>query len=326
MTLCADIVWNCQRLLYICNIVAFCNLEFNSWLNIICKMPLLLAGAFFLCGCGCVVKAAKFGCCILIFAMTQTAIQVEDLTVSYQQKPVLWGIHLAVPAGKLIGIIGPNGAGKSTLLKTVMGLIPPLSGRIRLFGEALNAVRQRVSYVPQRESVDWDFPVSVLDVVLMGRYAKLGLLRRPRSSDREIAWECLRQVGMEAFGDRQIAQLSGGQQQRVFLARALAQKADLYLMDEPFVGVDAATEASVIGLLRQIRDEGKTVMVVHHDLQSAARYFDWIILLNMRLVAAGPTAEVLRPALLQEAYGGKLTVLSEVSHIAQQQDLNRREG
>src|SRR5687768_14440567 len=191
-------------------------------------------------------------------------IEVHDLTVAYHKKPVLWGIDLIVPRGKLIGIVGPNGAGKSTLIKAVMGLIPLSSGWVKVFGQPFRKNLARVGYVPQRESVDWDFPVSVMDVVLMGRYGHLGLLRRPSRRDREIARECLDKVKMLPFANRQIANLSGGQQQRVFLARALAQESDLYLMDEPFSGVDAATESAIMALLHELKERGKTLMVVHH--------------------------------------------------------------
>lgn len=252
-------------------------------------------------------------------------VEFHDLTVAYHRKPVLWNIDLTLPRGALVGIIGPNGAGKSTLIKAAMGLLPLGSGYVRLFDQPLDEVRDRVSYVPQRETVDWDFPTSVLDVVLMGRYAKLGLLKRPSKADRELALHCLRQVGMEDFVKRQISQLSGGQQQRVFLARALAQQADLYFMDEPFAGVDAATEAAILDILRELTTQGKTVVVVHHDLQSAAEYFDWIILLNMRLIASGPIDQVFTNELLQEAYGGKLTVLSEVGELVRKRQIPNRE-
>jgi manganese/zinc/iron transport system ATP- binding protein len=247
------------------------------------------------------------------------ALEVHDLTVAFDKKPVLWNVDLTIPQGKLVGIIGPNGAGKSTFIKAVMGLLPLSSGYAKLFDAPLNDVRSRVSYVPQRESVDWDFPVSVLDVVLMGRYGKLGLLRTPRKADLDVAKDCLKKVGMEAFANRQIAQLSGGQQQRTFLARALAQQADLYFMDEPFAGVDAATEKAIIQLMQSMTANNKTVVVVHHDLQSVTNYFDWVILLNTRLVAYGPTETTFTSKKLQETYGGKLTLLSEVA------DLIRRE-
>lgn len=252
-------------------------------------------------------------------------VEVHDLTVSYYKKPVLWGIDLALPPGKVIGIIGPNGAGKSTLLKAIMGLVPADSGYVKLFDQPLHKVRKQVSYVPQKESVDWDFPASVLDVVVMGRYAQLGLFQRPRKVDKELAMQCLQQVDMEQFAQRHIAQLSGGQQQRVFLARALAQEAQLYLMDEPFVGVDVATEKTVITLLQNLAQQGKSIIVVHHDLQTASQYFDWAILLNIRLIGAGPAQEVLTPALLRETYGGKLTVLSQVSDLLKEEGRSPRE-
>ena len=244
-----------------------------------------------------------------------SALEIHDLTVSYDKKPVLWGVDLEIPKGAIAGIIGPNGAGKSTLIKSVMGLLPLSSGYVKLFDQDLEKVRQRVSYVPQRESVDWDFPASVMDVVLMGRYGNLGLFKRPRKADREAATYSLEQVGMVPFKDRQISQLSGGQQQRVFLARALTQQADIYFMDEPFAGVDAATEKAIIQILKNLAAAGKTVIVVHHDLQSVATYFDWLIMLNLRLVAAGPTREVFKPDLLEETYGGKLTLLTEVGEL-----------
>lgn len=252
-------------------------------------------------------------------------LEIHDLTVSYSRKPVLWNVDLTLPEGQLIGIIGPNGAGKSTLIKAVMGLVPLSSGWVQLFGQELDTVRKRVAYVPQRESVDWDFPASVMDVVLMGRYADIGLVLRPRKADYEVAEDCLRKVGMEAFAKRQISQLSGGQQQRVFLARALAQQADLYFMDEPFAGVDAATEKAIIALLTDMAKKGKTVVVVHHDLQSASQYFDWVLLLNMRLVASGKTEDVFTQELLQETYGGKLNILSEVGELLQKGQFPARE-
>jgi manganese/zinc/iron transport system ATP- binding protein len=261
----------------------------------------------------------------MIVQVENPVLEVHDLTVSYNRKPVLWDVDLSIPQGALVGIIGPNGAGKSTLIKSVMGLIPLSSGYVKLFGQSLEEVREKVSYVPQKESVDWDFPASVFDVVLMGRYAKLGLFRSIRASDKEIAMDCLRKVGMEGFKNRQISQLSGGQQQRVFLARALAQKADLYFMDEPFTGVDAATESAIVELLREMRSQNKTVIVVHHDLQSAIEYFDWIILLNMRLVASGKTEDVFTTKLLQETYGGKLNILAEVSDLIRKGNYPNRE-
>ena len=245
-------------------------------------------------------------------------LEVHDLTVAYQRKPVLWGIDLVVPKGKLVGIVGPNGAGKSTLIKAALGLVPTSSGWVKIFGKPAKKNLEAVGYVPQRESVDWDFPVTVMDVVLMGRYGRLGLIKRPSAKDREIARECLEKVKMLPFANRQIANLSGGQQQRVFLARALAQESDLYFMDEPFAGVDAATEAAIIALLHELKERGKTLMVVHHDLPTARNYFDMLLLLNMRVVAFGPTEEVFTYELLQETYGGRLTILSEVADAVRQ--------
>lgn len=241
------------------------------------------------------------------------ALETHDLTVAYHKKPVIYGVDVAVPAGKLVGVIGPNGAGKSTLIKAILGLLPLTGGWVKVFGETYRRAAKRVGYVPQRESVDWDFPVNVMDVVLMGRYGKLGLLRRPGKEDREVARQCLERVKMLPYAHRQISNLSGGQQQRVFLARALAQDSDLYLMDEPFAGVDAATEAAIIDVLHELRDRGKTLLVVHHDLPTAERYFDMLLLLNMRVVAFGPTKEVFNFELLQKTYGGRLTILSEVA-------------
>lgn len=246
---------------------------------------------------------------------TEWPLEIHDLTVAYHKRPVLYGIDLQVPAGKLVGIVGPNGAGKSTLIKATMGVVPTASGWIKIFGQPFKRALTRVGYVPQRESVDWDFPVNVMDVVLMGRYGHLRLMQRPTRRDREIARECLEKVHMLPYADRQIANLSGGQQQRVFLARALAQESDIYLMDEPFAGVDAATEASIVSLLQELKSRGKTIMVVHHDLPTARTYFDHLLLINMRVVAFGPTEEVFTHDLLQKTYGGRLTILSEVSGL-----------
>jgi manganese/zinc/iron transport system ATP- binding protein len=248
------------------------------------------------------------------------ALEVHDLTVAYDKRPVLWGVDFAVPRGKLVGIVGPNGAGKSTLIKAAMGLMPLSSGWVKVFGGSYKENVTRVGYVPQRESVDWDFPVSVMDVVLMGRYGHLGLLRRPSKRDREIAREALEKVNMLPYANRQISNLSGGQQQRVFLARALCQESDLYFMDEPFSGVDAATEAAIVTLLHELREKGKTLLVVHHDLPTARNYFDMLLLLNMRVVAFGPTDEVFTTELLQKTYGGRLTILSEVAHAVGEKD------
>ncbi|HOR28318.1 MAG TPA: metal ABC transporter ATP-binding protein [Candidatus Sumerlaeota bacterium] len=240
-------------------------------------------------------------------------LRVRDLTVAYHRKPVLWDVELTAPEGKLIGIIGPNGAGKSTLIKAVLGLVPRASGEVLVYGKPYEANRRLVGYVPQRGSVDWDFPVDALDVVLMGRYGRLGWIRRPGRADRQAAMNCLEKVGMAAYAHRQISQLSGGQQQRVFLARALAQEAQLYFMDEPFAGVDAATEKAIVALLHELKASGRTCLIVHHDLQTVSEYFDHAILLNMRVVAQGPTAEVVTRDNLHKTYGGRLTLLEEAA-------------
>lgn len=252
-------------------------------------------------------------------------IEAHDLTVTYNKKPALWSVDFLLPKEKLIGIIGPNGAGKSTLIKSIMGLVPLASGYVKIFNKDLEDVRSKISYVPQRGSVDWDFPASVLDVVLMGRYNRGKLLKRTTKEDKQIALNCLDKVQMLPFVNRQIGQLSGGQQQRVFIARALAQNADLYLLDEPFAGIDAGSEDAIFRLLQEIRSEGKSILVVHHDLQSAARFFDWILLLNTRLIAVGPKEKVFSEKLLSETYGGTLTILSDLGNLMQQKDYPVRE-
>ena len=261
----------------------------------------------------------------MIIQVENPVVEVHDLTVSYNKKPVLWNIDFSIGAGQLIGIIGPNGAGKSTLLKSIMNLINPQSGYVKIFGKTLEEVRDQVSYVPQRESVDWDFPANVLDVVLMGRYKRTGLFGRISKADKNIAIESLEKVGMHGFVKRQISQLSGGQQQRVFLARALAQQTDLYLMDEPFAGVDASTEESILQLLMEMASQGKTILVVHHDLQTAFKYFDWMVMLNTRLIASGPAKDLLDEAIIQETYGGKLPILSALGNLLKERDLPVRE-
>ncbi len=237
------------------------------------------------------------------------ALHVEDLTVSYQSEPVLWDVDLDVPPGVMAAVIGPNGAGKSTLIKAALGLVRPSAGHITLFGRPYRAMRRRVGYVPQRASVDWDFPTNALDVVTMGLYGHLGWLRRPGRKEREEAMEALALVGMQDFARRQISQLSGGQQQRVFLARALVQKADVYFLDEPMAGVDATTERAIVDILRRLRDEGRTVIVVHHDLQTVRSYFDWLLILNVRVIAQGPVAEVYTADNLRKAYGGQIALI-----------------
>ena len=240
-------------------------------------------------------------------------IEVRDLTVAYRESPVLWDIDLDVPSGALMAIVGPNGAGKTTLIKAILSLIRPAAGQIRIFGQPYRSVASSVGYVPQRGSVDWDFPTSVLDVVLMGLYGRLGWIRRPGRDERSDAMAALDQVGMAELAHRQISQLSGGQQQRVFLARALVQDARIYLMDEPLQGVDATTERTIIDLLRTLQSSGKTVMVVHHDLQTVSSYFDEVLLLNVRRIASGPVSEVFTEANLRLTYGGRVAIIKGAS-------------
>ncbi len=252
------------------------------------------------------VLAAKDGASEDRSSAAQSPLQVRGMTVSYGQKPAVFSVDMCVAAGSMTAIIGPNGAGKSTLLKAALGILKPLAGTTEVFGKPISRMRDRIAYVPQRASVDWDFPTRVVDVVLMGMYPQLGLLGRVRQCHRDRAADCLRRVGMEDFEARQIGQLSGGQQQRVFLARALAQDADLYLLDEPFAGVDAATEKAIISVLKELRDEGKTVVAVHHDLTTVTEYFDHVFLINTRKVAEGPVRDVFTTDNLQAAYGGRL--------------------
>lgn len=248
--------------------------------------------------------------------MTTFALEIEDLTVAYHGKPAIWDVDMAIPAGVLAAIIGPNGAGKSTLLKAALGLIPKTAGQIRFYGKPYAQARYLIGYVPQRGSVDWDFPTTVLDVVTMGLYGKLGWFKRSGKAEREIALHALSQVNMAEFAQRQIRQLSGGQQQRTFLARALVQDAQIYFMDEPFAAVDAVTERAIVTILQALRDQKKTVVVVHHDLQTVTDYFDWVALLNVQLVANGRTHEVFTPHNLRTAYGSKLAFLSDISDKA----------
>jgi len=240
-------------------------------------------------------------------------LSIHDMTVAYHRKPVLWDVDFDVPEGNLIGIVGPNGAGKSTLIKACLDLVPKASGRVLVYGRPYRRQRRLVGYVPQRETVDWDFPVNALDVVTMGRYGRIGWCRPVTRAHRAVAMAALERVGMADYARRQISQLSGGQQQRVFLARALAQDAKLYLMDEPLAGVDAATEKAIVRVLHDLRAAGRTVMVVHHHLQTVREFFDWVLLLNMRVVAFGPTAEVFTDDNLQKTYGGKLTLLDKAA-------------
>jgi manganese/zinc/iron transport system ATP- binding protein len=247
-------------------------------------------------------------------------LSVYDLTVAYHRKPVIWDVGFDLPAGSLVGVVGPNGAGKSTLLKAVMDLVPRASGRIQVFGQSYRQQRHRVGYVPQRESVDWDFPVDALDVVTMGTYSKIGWCLPVRRKHRRAAMEALERVGIADLAGRQISQLSGGQQQRTFLARALVQDADLYLMDEPFAAVDASTEKAIVEILRELKSRQKTAVVIHHDLQTVPEYFDYLVLLNMRVVACGPVEETFTPENLQKTYGGRLTLLDEVTEVMRRRE------
>ncbi len=234
------------------------------------------------------------------------ALAINDLTVAYNSKPVLWDVDLNIPSGTLAAIIGPNGAGKTTLIKAVLNLIPRSAGSALFYGKPYAQARRLVGYVPQRGSVDWDFPTSVIDVVMMGLYGKLGWFRRPRRAERQAAMHALEQVGLADYASRQISQLSGGQQQRTFLARALVQDAQIYFMDEPFAAVDAVTERAIVNILRELREQNKTVLVVHHDLQTVKEYFNWVALLNVELIASGPTETTFTPENLGRAYGGRV--------------------
>lgn len=237
--------------------------------------------------------------------MSETAIELKNISIAYRDVPVVQRLSVGIPLGKLVAIVGPNGAGKSTLLKAIVGLVKPLEGSISIFGQSLHAVQQLIAYVPQRMSVDWDFPVSVLDVVLMGCYAKLKWFKRPGAQEKMNAFEALSQVGMESFAHRHISELSGGQQQRVFLARALMQQAKIYILDEPFAGVDMTSEKKIIEVLTNLRLQGNTIIVVHHDLQTLMEYFDWVMLMNMSAVAYGPVKDVLKPEFMCQAYGNR---------------------
>jgi len=238
--------------------------------------------------------------------MTDTptpALEIRRLTVSYSAHPVLWDVDASFPSGALSAIVGPNGAGKSTLLKAALGLIASDGGQTLIEGRPVRTARDRVAYVPQRDAIDWDFPITVREVVEMGRYAATGWLRRVGRSQAALVDACLERVGMTGYAARQIGELSGGQRQRVFIARALAQQAPVMLLDEPFAGVDARTEASILKLLHELRDEGGSMIVVHHDLATVRSAFDWALLLNVRVVAAGPVGEALTPANVRRAYG-----------------------
>ncbi|MAJ28465.1 manganese ABC transporter ATP-binding protein [bacterium TMED181] len=245
--------------------------------------------------------------------MKNTAIEIHDLTMAYREKPVLWDIDVEIPKGSLCAVVGPNGAGKSTLLGCILGTHKPANGWIKIFDVPSDQSDELIGFVPQRESVDWDFPVQVLDVVMMGTYRRLGWFRWPGKAQRDWAMECLSAVGMADLYSRQIGELSGGQQQRVFIARALAQDAKIILMDEPFAGVDAATEETIRNVLSDLKKDERTVMIVHHDLQTIEDYFDHVLLLNLRLVASGPTETTFNRENLLRTYGGQLTLLDEAA-------------
>ncbi len=247
----------------------------------------------------------------------KTALEVQELTVNYDKMAVLWDINFSIPCGTCVGVIGPNGAGKSTLLKSAMGFIRGVSGKVLFFCEPLSHVRKRVAYIPQRLSVDWDFPMTAIDLVLMGCYAKLGLFKWVSKKDKLAAKKALAMVGMEDFADRQIGELSGGQQQRLFIARAFLQDADVYLMDEPFAGVDMGTEKALVALFEELKEQGKTLIVVHHDLATVETYFDWVIMLNTCLIASGPVEEVFHADSVMRTYGRGTQLLDEAMKLTQ---------
>lgn len=250
--------------------------------------------------------------------MKPNALDVDLLTVSYDKTPVLWDVTLSVPQGQVVGIVGPNGAGKSTLIKSILGLVRPIAGTVTFFNQPLKEMRQEIAYIPQKETVDWEFPITVRELVLMGRYGKLGLFKRPREADHQAVDRYLEVVGLTPFKDRQINQLSGGQQQRAFLARALIQEAKIYFLDEPFTGIDASTELVMVQLLKKLAAEGKTVFVVHHDLSNVKSLFSWVLLLNLRLIASGPTDQVFNSENLKQTYGKSYTLLDEAAKLAKE--------
>lgn len=245
--------------------------------------------------------------------MTTPAIEVRNLTVSYGPAPALLDVSLSIPSGQLVGVIGPNGSGKSTLIKAMLGFVQPDFGDVLIFGSPIQQAKGRVAYVPQRGSVDWDFPITVREVALLGRYGHVPWWRDLSRNDEAIADDALAQVRMSEFAARQIGQLSGGQQQRVFMARALAQGADILLLDEPFAGVDAATERAILDVLRLSREAGRTLVVVHHDLATAAEFFDTLVLVKQRVHAVGPPSVVLQEKLLNAVYEGNLRVFAELA-------------
>ncbi len=247
--------------------------------------------------------------------MENTVLQIKDLTVAYQNNVVLQNVNLSIPSGNLVGIIGPNGAGKSTLLNAIMHLIPKIEGEVKIKGESLKTIRKLVAFIPQRDSVDWNFPISVLDLVLMGRYAKLPWYKKITDLDKQQALNCLEKVNMLNFADKHISELSGGEKQRIFIARALAQEAEVYFFDEPLVGIDATSEKEIMEILNQMKMEGKSIFVVHHDLQSSVEYFDWVIFINRKIVASGPISSVFSLQNLQNTYGEAFSVLSKINQL-----------
>ena len=245
------------------------------------------------------------------------ALQIHDLTVAYKFKPVLWDIDLSVPTGVMMAIVGPNGAGKSTLIKSVLNIVKPVAGTVTFFGKPYRSIRSKITYVPQKSSVDWDFPTTVLDLVMMGTYGKLGWIKRPGKKERKLALQAIEKVGLTGFEQQQISQLSGGQQQRVFLARALVQQADLYFMDEPFQGIDATTEKAIIKILKELIEDNKTVIAVHHDLQTIVEYFDYMAFLNIRKIAEGKVEDVFTNENLEKTYGASFNLARHGQNIMQ---------
>lgn len=239
-------------------------------------------------------------------------IDVKHLTVSYQAKPALLDVSVQIGSDQLVGVIGPNGAGKSTFIKAVLGFVKPDLGTVLINGKSAQKAKGEVAYVPQRGAVDWDFPITVKEVALMGRYQQIPWYSTPGSEDRDAAFAALEMVRMKDFAERQIGELSGGQQQRVFLARALAQGSDILLLDEPFAGVDAATERAILDVLERAKNNGKTLVVVHHDLSTAAEYFDKLMLIKQRMYAFGTPERVLNEELLSNVYEGRLRIFSDI--------------
>jgi len=249
-------------------------------------------------------------------------IVVQSLTVNYDRKPVLWDVQLQIPRGSLVGIIGPNGAGKSTLMKAMIGLIPPLSGEVSFFGNSLCRTKQKIAYIAQKSAVDWDFPITVFEVVLMGLYGRLGLCRRAGKKEKQEVMEVLEKIGMKELAHRQISDLSGGQQQRLFVGRSLLQNAEIFFLDEPFVGIDMASEKFLINMFKELAKQGKTFFIVHHDLNTVESYFDWVVMLNMRLIASGPISEQFNGKNLMLTYGQKGQILEEALQMTRM----KREG